>query len=123
MTIWTPDELDRIAAADELRIQPRRTDGTLRDPVPIWVVRHGDDLYVRSYRGADGAWYRTAQASHDGRIQAGGVTKDVSFVAADDDVNDLIDTAYRTKYDRSSSYVAPMVAPAARETTLKLVPH
>lgn len=52
MTTWTPDELSRIASADELSIQPRRTDGSLRAPTPIWVVRDGDDLYVRAYAAA-----------------------------------------------------------------------
>jgi hypothetical protein len=51
VTTWTSDELDKIANADELRIATKRPDGTLRSPVPIWVVRHGDDLYIRSYRG------------------------------------------------------------------------
>ncbi|MFN2107909.1 MAG: DUF2255 family protein [Candidatus Promineifilaceae bacterium] len=34
--------------AEELRIASLRSDGTLRKPVIIWVVRVGDDLYVRS---------------------------------------------------------------------------
>jgi hypothetical protein len=42
MSAWTPDELARVAAAQELEIAPVRRDGTLR-PVPIWVVRAGDD--------------------------------------------------------------------------------
>lgn len=54
MTAWTSDELDAIAAADELRIAPHKPDGTLRGAVPIWVVRHGDDLYVRSFKGGGG---------------------------------------------------------------------
>jgi hypothetical protein len=46
--------------------------------VTIWVVRHGDDLYVHSYR---------------------------------------------SKYQRyGGTYVEPMVSPAARATTLRLVP-
>lgn len=49
MTAWASDELDRVAAADELELATRRSDGTLRKPVTIWVVRHGDDLYVRSW--------------------------------------------------------------------------
>ena len=46
-TAWTPDELARIAAADELEIAARRRDGTLRKGVTIWVVRHDDSLYDR----------------------------------------------------------------------------
>jgi hypothetical protein len=44
---WGSDELERIAAAEELQLESTRSDGTLRRPVTIWVVRLGDDLYVR----------------------------------------------------------------------------
>ncbi len=121
---WTKDELDRIGNAEELELAPRRADGTLRKPVPVWVVRVGDDLYVRSYRGRSGAWFRAAQRSHEGHIRAGGVERDVTFVEeTDPEVNDRIDAAYRAKYGRYPQYVAPMVTVEARATTLKLVPH
>jgi hypothetical protein len=124
MTTWTSDELTKIGTAEELEIAPRRRDGTLRNPMPIWVVRVGDDLYVRSYRGRGGAWFRAAQASHEGRIQAGGVAKDVTFVEeADPDLNDQIDAAYHAKYGRYPQYVAPMLTAEVRSTTLKLVPR
>ncbi len=44
MGTWTTDELDRIGAADELRLASSRSDGTLRPAVTIWVVRVGDDV-------------------------------------------------------------------------------
>lgn len=124
MTTWTSDELDTIGAAEELEIAPRRRDGTLRTPVTIWVVRVGDSLYVRSYRGRNGAWFRAAQVRHEGRIRAGGVEKDVTFVEeTDPGINDQIDAAYRTKYRRHAArYVDPMVASEARATTIKLTP-
>ena len=124
MTAWTSDELDRIGNADELRLATQRPDGTLRTPVTIWVVRHGDDLYIRSYRGPAGSWFRHTRERSDGRIQAGGVDKNVTFADADHDLDDQIDTAYRVKYSRySSTYVDPMVAPQAQATTTKLVPR
>jgi hypothetical protein len=125
MTAWTSDELDKIGTADELEIAPLRRDGTLRNPVTIWVVRLGDHLYVRSWRGRRGAWYRAAQVRHEGHIQAGGVDKDVTFVEETDSaINDQIDAAYRTKYRRyGARYVDPMVGPEARATTLELVPR
>jgi hypothetical protein len=125
MTTWTSDELNKIGRAEELEIAPLRGDGTPRNPVTIWVVRLGDDLYVRSYKGHGGAWFRAAQARHEGRIRAGGVQKDVKFVEENDPgVNDQIDTAYRTKYRRhGAQYVNAIVAPQARATTLKLVPR
>ncbi|MGX4694571.1 DUF2255 family protein [Streptomyces sp. JNUCC 63] len=125
MIPWTGDELERIAAADELRIAPLRLDGTPRRPVPIWVVRDGDNLYVRSYRGTDGAWYQAARASHQARITAGGIEKEVALAEeSDPGINDRIDAAYRTKYDRyGGTYVTPMVAAPARATTFKLLPQ
>ncbi|MFI9208347.1 DUF2255 family protein [Streptomyces sp. NPDC053253] len=63
MTTWTSDELTRIARAEELEMAPLRRNGTLRVLVPTWVVRDGAHVYVRSFRGTDGAWWRTARAS------------------------------------------------------------
>jgi len=125
MDTWTKDELHKIAAAEDLELASLRRDGTLRNAVTIWVVRVGDDLYVRSWKGNDGVWFRATQARHEGHINAGGVGKDVAFgTEADDDVNDQIDAAYRTKYRRHGGrYVDPMVAPTARATTIKLVPR
>jgi hypothetical protein len=122
MAAWTGDELATIGAAEELTIAPRRGSGTPRAPTTIWVVRVGDDVYVRSWRGPTGRWFRAAQRTREGRISAGGVEKDVRFVVPDVDVNEAVDAAYRAKYGRYSGYVEPMVAPAARATTLKLVP-
>jgi len=93
----------------------------MRGPTTIWVVRAGDDLYVRSWRGPTAGWFRAAQRTHEGRISAGDVEKDVRFVDSDVDVDDAVDSAYRAKYG-SSGYVESMVIPPARETTLKLVP-
>jgi hypothetical protein len=123
-TSWTSDELNRIEAADELEMAPRRRDGTLRKPVPIWVVRVGDDLYVRAAYGTGSGWHRVAQASHAGRIRAGGVEKDVQIEDADEAVNDQVDAAYRTKYRRYAESIVDSVTDAqARSTTLKLAPR
>jgi hypothetical protein len=123
MPRWTNDELDKIGAAEELQIASVRPDGTLRSPVTIWVVRHGDDLYVRSVNGRTSSWFRGVQGRHQGHIRAGGVDKDVSFVETDD-VNDALDSAYRAKYHRyAESIVDPITSPAARAATLKLVPR
>jgi hypothetical protein len=122
MTAWTNDELTRIASADELQIAPRRRDGTLRNPRTIWVVRHGDDLYVRSVNGRTSAWFRGAQVRHEAHIRAGGVDKDVRLVEVDD-LNEEIDAAYRTKYRRyAASIIDTIVSLQARAATLRLVP-
>jgi hypothetical protein len=120
---WTTDELDRIGDADELELASLRPDGSLRKPVTIWVVRQGEDLYVRSVRGRTSRWFRGAQDRHEGHVSSAGVDKDVRFVETDE-VNDQIDAAYRAKYRRyPADYVDPLVRPEVRATTLKLVPR
>jgi hypothetical protein len=124
VTAWTSEELTAIGTAEELELESLRRDGTLRKPVTIWVVRHGDELYVRSAYGATSAWFRGAQVRHEGHIQAGGVDKDVTFLGADHSIDDQIDAAYRTKYRRfAESIVSLMLSAEARSTTIKLVPR
>ena len=123
MTGWTSDELTSIGTATELQIASARYDNTLRNPRTIWVVRVGDDLYVRSMYGRAGGWFPATQVRHQGHIQAGGVDKDVTFADADPHLNDQIDAAYREKYRRYSAYVPPMISPEARARTLRLMPR
>jgi hypothetical protein len=124
MTTWTSDELIKIGTAEELKIATLRRNGTLRKPMIIWVVRHDDDIYVRSVNGRTAAWFRSTQVRHDGHIKAGGIDKDVTFVDADPDLNDQIDAGYRTKYRRyAASIISHIVSPEARSATIKLVPR
>lgn len=124
MTDWSREELEKIAAADELQLASARPDGRLRKPVTIWVVRLGDDIYVRSVNGRNSHWFRGVEDRHEGHIRAGGVDKDVRFVEAGDDVNDEIEAAYRTKYRHyNASVVDPLFTPGAKAATLELVPR
>ena len=120
---WSGEELTRIGGADELTIQPVRADGRPGRPVPIWVVRAGNELYIRSWRGEHGAWYPAATTVREAHISAGGVERDVVLADAEDSVNDAVDAGYRHKYARYPSYVDPMVSAQAHATTLRLVPR
>jgi hypothetical protein len=93
------------------------------DPVTIWVVRVGDDLFVRSVRGSAGSWYQGSQQRHEGRIEAGDVERDVEFAEADHGLDDEIDAAYKEKYGYPSSAVDHITGPEARATTIRLVPR
>ena len=124
MAAWTSAELGKIAATDELRIASRRRDGTLNSPRIIWVVRIGDDVYVRSVNGRGSAWFRGTQVRREGNIQAGGVSKDVTFADPGDDLGDQIDAAYRAKYrPYAASIIDHITSPQARAATIRLVPR
>jgi hypothetical protein len=124
VTTWTSDELSRIGQAEELQIASERPDGTMRPYVTIWVVRVGDDLYVRSAYGPDNPWYVRAKASGAGRIRAGGLERDVTFAEPAHDIHADIDEAYHAKYDRyGPAIVGTVVGQEAGALTIRLLPR
>jgi hypothetical protein len=121
MAAWRPDELERLGDAEELTLAVLREDGTLRPPVIMWVVRDGDDVYVRSVNGRGSSWFRGAQQRHQAQVRAGGVEKDVELIETEE--SDAVDAAYQQKYGRRYPTIVPsIVAADARAATLKLVP-
>ena len=120
MTSWAANELATIGGAEEVEVAPDRENGAPGRATTIWVVRVGNDLYIRSYRGPSGGWYRRAIRSRRGTIRGGRLERRVWFDDAEADRNAQIDEAYQTKYAAYSSLVSPMVAPAAVATTLRL---
>lgn len=124
MTTWPNDELARIEHAEELRVVSLRRDGSPGSWRTIWVVRVGDDICVRSVNGPTAAWYRGTRARLQGRIQAGGVDKDVTFVDADPALNDEVDAAYRAKYGHyAADIIKAITGPEANSTTMRLLPR
>jgi hypothetical protein len=76
----------------------------------MWVVRDGGDLYVRSVNGRGSSWFRGAEETHEARIRAGGVEKNVNLVETDD-VNEAVDAAYHAKYGRRYATIVPRSSP------------
>jgi hypothetical protein len=123
MTEWTENELDRIGKAGELTVATRRPDGTLRAGIPIWQVRVGDAVYIRSAHGPGNGWFRRALATGLGRISAGGVEKDVTFEPAPPGLSEQITATYHAKYDRyGPGPVGAVTGPDVLQTTLQVMP-
>ncbi|MCV2395399.1 DUF2255 family protein [Actinotalea sp. M2MS4P-6] len=123
-TTWSDEVLAAIGAADEVQISVERADGSSTDPTPVWVVRVGDGLYVRSWRGGDGGWYRRALATRSGAVRVGGADHAVALGDVDPGLRTAIDRAYRAKYGRyGDAYVGPMTGDAAAAATLRLEPR
>jgi hypothetical protein len=128
MTIaWSPDELERIGSAEELHIAAKRPDGTLRQEVPIWVVRAGGQVYVRTWYRRDSGWFGHVVESRRARIRVPGLEADIAI----EDIGNLegelrasVDAAYRAKYGRyGETTVGRMVTEDAAAATLRLVPQ
>ncbi len=120
---WGPGELEAIDAVDELRIASYRADGSLRPYVIIWMVAVDGDLYVRTWGNPPPGWFRRAKASGRGRIQAGGVERDITVAGADPRVRERIDDAYASKYERyGAGNLRAMTGPDKQDLTLRLDP-
>ena len=114
--------LTRLAEADEIEMRTPRGDGTPTSR-PIWVVVVDGAVYVRSYAGEHGVWYRRARK--DGRAEVGveGETVAVRAVPAAGEHDEQISAAYHHKYGRQSpGPTEAMVTPPVIATTLRLEP-
>jgi hypothetical protein len=120
MTDWTEEELARMGGAAEIGIAPARRDGTFRSYVTIWIVRVGGDLYVRSWRGRGGSWFRQALRTLAGQIRADGTEHAVVFEEVGSENQAAIDSAFRAKYG-SGWHVDAMVALSAADATLRIL--
>jgi hypothetical protein len=138
---WTPAQLAELASADEVRIAPRRTDGTLLRERIIWVVSAPDAdhpastgaaasssaagrVFVRSTNGPTASWFRTATRSRraDLRTRSGTVAVTLTPVSGAD--LDVADQAYRAKYGRRyRSIVEHLLGGGPRPATLELHPE
>lgn len=124
MGTWTAEEVRTIDLTDDIDITSVRDDGTLRPYVPVWGVRVGDDIYVRSAHGRENGWFRRALRHHQGRVRMGGLEHDVVFEEPDASVAPEIDAAYQAKYARyGESYISTVVSEQAAGATLRLAPR
>jgi hypothetical protein len=116
--VWTNAEVATIGTAEEIVITTPRSDGTLRNWVPIWVVESNGELFVRSAYGPAAAWYRHALAT-GARIRAGAAEYAVTLEPAQD-ANDRVDDGYRRKYASQPSSMRQMIGDVASPTTARL---
>jgi hypothetical protein len=100
---------------------PARRGGSFRSYVTIWIVRVGSDVYVRSWRGREGSWFRQALRTRRGRICAVGAEHAVALGETGPGNRAAIDSAFRAKYG-SGWHVDAMVAASAADATLRVVP-
>ena len=123
---WTPEQLERIDAAEELRIASRRPDGSLRRWVPIWVVAVGGQVYVRTWHRRTTGWFGQVLTEPRARVQVPGLEADVVVEDVGEGPGELrsrVDEAYGGKYARyGQSTIGQMVNDSAAAATLRLTP-
>ena len=114
-------DLDLLATTKEIRVETRSQSGEVHRTV-VWPLVHDGVVYLRSYRGRTGRWYREALADpaiallFDRRRLPGRAVP-----ATDAASVEACSQALREKYRRSYSLEA-MLAPAVLPTTLRIDP-
>jgi hypothetical protein len=118
---FSRQDLDLLAATEEVRIETTRPDGTTRTTI-IWVMTDGDGVFVRSVRGDRGYWYQRAVehpgvALHiDGRRIAA-----TAVPARDEDSIARCSAAIQRKYAGVPGEKSMLAAKTLR-TTMRLEP-
>jgi hypothetical protein len=120
MATFDANTLAALRDVQEVRI---RTDKHPESAVVIWVVVEGDEVFVRSFRGAKGRWYRDLAKGGPATLEAGRRKIAVQAIPANDSTSiERASRAFLGKY-RSSSYAQAMVQPDVLPTTLRLEPR
>jgi hypothetical protein len=120
MTNFDADTLRDLRDLKEVRI---RTERHPESAVVIWVVAADDSVFVRSFRGTKGRWYRDLAAGGPATLEFAGRRLAVQATPANDPATiDRVSREFLAKY-RPSSYAQAMVQPDVLPTTLRLEPR
>lgn len=115
-------DLRHAGDVEEVTIGFRRPDGSTGS-TPVWIVRLGDDVFVRSIRGERGGWYRRLRANPDGTLADDAHTHAVRAErVADESKQREVTRAYEQKYGQSP-YVRPLLTDESIVATLRLDPR
>lgn len=91
--------------------------------VVIWVVVDGREVFVRSFRGAKGRWYRDLAAGGPATLEVAGRRLAAQAVPAVDPATiERVSRAFLGKY-QPSPYAQAMVKSDILSTTLRLDPR
>ena len=100
-----------------------RTEKRPNSAIVIWVVVADDDVFVRSWLGSKGRWYRDLAAGGTATLEFAGRLLEVqAFPASDPDAVARASREFLQKY-RTSSHAQEMVRSEILATTLRLEPR
>jgi hypothetical protein len=120
MAKFDADTLSDLHELKEVRI---RTGKHPENAVVIWVVVADGEVFVRSFRGAKGRWYRDLAAGGPATLEFAGRRLAVQAIPASDPAAiERTSREYLKKY-QPSSYAQAMVQADTLPTTLRLEPR
>jgi hypothetical protein len=116
--------LNRLAQAEEIEIDVKRLAeaDTLIHPTTIWVVVVDENVYVRSWKGKAGRWYRRISTNPQATVYVEGHPISVRAIPVTDAATIAqASEAYRRKYFEDP-FMRSMLRDEILPTTLRLEP-
>jgi hypothetical protein len=114
-------DLDLLAKLEEVNVETRSAAGDVHSTI-VWPVVRDGVVYLRSYKGTSGRWYREAIADPAIALVVDGRRLPARAVPASDAASvEACSAALRDKYPSDYSLEA-MLLPAVLPTTLRIEP-
>ena len=114
-------DLDLLATTKEIRVETRSPAGEVHRTI-VWPLVHDGVVYLRSFKGPTGRWYREALADPEVALLFDRRRLPARAIPATDAASvEACSEALREKYRRSYSLEA-MLAPMVLPTTLRIEP-
>ena len=119
MGSFDADTLRELHDAQEVAI---RTERHPNAAVVIWIVVADDDVFVRSWLGAKGRWYRDLAAGGRAALEFAGRRIEVQAIPASDPTAVARASHEFLRKYQPSSHAQEMVRPETLSTSLRLEP-
>jgi len=116
-------DADTLRALHDVQEPVIRTAQHPNSGVVIWVVVDGDDVFVRSWLGAKGRWYKDLAAGGPSTLEFAGRRVPVQAIPASDPVSVTRTSSEILRKYRLSSHARDMVRDEILPTTLRLEPR
>jgi hypothetical protein len=120
MAKFDADTLRELRDVRELRI---RTGKHPKTAVVIWIVVADDEVFVRSWLGANGRWYRDLEAGGLATLEFAGRRLEAQAFPASDAASVARASAEFLRKYQLSSHAREMVRAETLSTTLRLEPR
>jgi hypothetical protein len=116
-----PDTLGKLEKVEEVRIVTGTLDAK-KHAATIWVVVVDGNVFIRSFTGPKGRWYKNILANPKADVEIDGERLQVNAEPlTEPPLIEKVSSAYLEKY-RGSPYAKDMVRPEVLPTTLRLTP-
>ncbi len=116
-------DADTLRALRDVQEPVIRTETHPKSGVVIWVVVADDDVFVRSWRGTAGRWYKDLASGGAATLEFAGHRLAVQAIPASDATSITRTSREILRKYRHSSHAQEMVRDEILPTTLRLEPR